>query len=1751
MATAPLDDQDFEAKLALRLAQIRKESDQKAASISEEAVLWLALCPVWTPSLAEEAGFPAAPGSSVRDTLLRYQAAGICQRRAAGRRAAARGPAGAADVFWMSQSSRSEIRQRAITSRGRDRVIELLGRVGAQVATAKDALVPSLDVRRWAEIASEATPRPDDKREAPIKRAAEALIDRVGRELERGQPNEALRWIDAARSMEDLLGTWLTAAIGRAGRMVERHNRRADDEARLSHFFVRDEQIEPFRALMNDGGDAWALHYLGPGGVGKTMLMRHISARIAAQWGASVARIDFDYVNPDFPTRSPGLLLSLLAAELRLFDDDASGAATEAFVSFDLHALDVRERSQAFAEFDDLVGRTAGVSGGGQIDASEAIRGGALDNLVAAFVEAVRRLPQPLLLLLDTCEELAKHRTDARPAPNVEATFALLERTQAMLHARGRQPVRVVFCGRRPLASRGTDWHIRPAEGTSPLAERLYLRLHEVRGFTQGEARRFLAEHTARSSPALVEAVLRRSPAVGLASHIDYNGAPRAVGDDDRYNPIELARFADWIREEGDVEPDDLAVMDADRYVMVRIAGRLRSAAVREVLPLVGALGSLDAEMLRAAGVLDETSIAGAFDDLCHQEWISVRAPRLAEVEAGLAPRLREYAPKAGGPALQTWLARVAAHLEERTLTAPLATLDVAHFAIALRLARDPQRATAWWARVEARLTGEGAFDWARRLADRLLADPESLPFQGADHRRMAALLRATYSAALLHCPGAGTDTLWAEVAADAGGDDAVDLRLSARAAAGVMVTAWVKEQGIAPAQVQALALSIARALDGDLDEALAASLVAGVEAALELAERDPASPPPELEIVERLASKIGSSGSSRTLQAFSRALAARAAALAGAGARAFANFADAAGLSAALRETAPRWLDWIPPADISARVIADLARVLYPDHAPCAAVERQVQRALTPLQTPWVSIDVDRARSALRFLTSARDGSGEPGERPSPSGDAPPPARRIEGSTENAVNAFAPWAVEQCLAIAGRARIAEALEVLDELRLRAEKSALALGDVRATTIATLTVARRLRLWDEELYQSLGDERGPLELVSLRWALEGLHGTLRVGNREDQAGQRLAYRHALWRATGGQPLQPIPPGTLASRSFPIDAVSAPQTAEQAAALLDLTEAGLLGREPGLVKVGEAVQLSRARKAIDEFCKGARKVDAFTLQLRAVALFAAPSAHLEPLAEHLGRRRAGWIAFDEGELLALRLPGLAVALLNLAARWLRASRDDLGHVLALAAQAMTSARAGNILGCTGALAALHQAYGLVAGELALPSWGTIEELASSRVTAVWELPTHFRPWILRIAASLAWRNDQSGGSHALDDLHAEIGRRLALPFELLGWPRSPAPGAVPTPRPVDMAGVGNVIEGWEKEGARGGESQGAGIDPNAVSISFSVRSAARRRGPLLSWRTTFDCEIAVTPGGFHEGRVEYEELRRTGALPPPLEDAFDLSAVPDVGVVTIVLDSASGAPAWECALAQWLARSPVQRHSIPSMRFRRRPDALRGRRRERTSLRDGGCSVVQGSYQDELATLGWEQIRERWNVIDGIDRLKFGMPKAAIAHIIAEPFDTSRGARLAMRDEESAEQLSATRGDNIDVDRLLKLFPVASLIVLQLPPSRDLRWSDVRRDRASHLREIALELSFAGVPAVLTLPSLSFDVARRVLDQLATAVERCERVDDALIRDAAAVRQRIYDLTDELSPSDRLGLVMDVALYLDDLAPRGG
>ena len=126
---------------------------------------------------------------------------------------------------------------------------------------------------------------------------------------------------------------------------------------------------------------------------------------------------------------------------------------------------------------------------------------------------------------------------------------------------------------------------------------------------------------------------------------------------------------------------------------------------------------------------------------------------------------------------------------------------------------------------------------------------------------------------------------------------------------------------------------------------------------------------------------------------------------------------------------------------------------------------------------------------------------------------------------------------------------------------------------------------------------------------------------------------------------------------------------------------------------------------------------------------------------------VGTRRAAEIALDEGELLALRLPGHAAPLLQQACGWFWAAGDPVGATQSAILWALASIHADAPDDARAALAACRTAYiELVAArpDDRLPDWPAVQDGARARDAAfLASAGAAWRGWLIRLAACLLW------------------------------------------------------------------------------------------------------------------------------------------------------------------------------------------------------------------------------------------------------------------------------------------------------------------------------------------------------------------------------------------------------------------------
>jgi hypothetical protein len=394
MSSPPVSLEEFERMAAASLAaKIEAKRAARSELAAPATLLTISLVPDWTLPLAR-----FAFGAEMEAALLRLQEAGQVEVMESPLREEQRTEMA---LYQLRATKREELLQEHFTSLKRSRVgIEVVAEAGQRIQSAAlDEISPF--TKRWATLAQHFNA---DGRGQGVVEAFEAEINTA---LASKNTAEVLNWVDAARPLADLLKRYsdlsLELALHRASRRLELFRRDENDQRHLRTYLARNEQDAAFRALMEGPDELWALHYIGVGGVGKTMLIRHIQTDLAKEYGAVTARIDFDFLNPDYPRLSPGLLLWAFAQELSLYD--TTGRATELFNKADRLLRQVHDELRLDRQ------RLA--------DQRPTDHPGFREAL-GLYLEAFQQISPRILLILDTCEELAKVNVGNTTPENVE-----------------------------------------------------------------------------------------------------------------------------------------------------------------------------------------------------------------------------------------------------------------------------------------------------------------------------------------------------------------------------------------------------------------------------------------------------------------------------------------------------------------------------------------------------------------------------------------------------------------------------------------------------------------------------------------------------------------------------------------------------------------------------------------------------------------------------------------------------------------------------------------------------------------------------------------------------------------------------------------------------------------------------------------------------------------------------------------------------------------------------------------------------------------------------------------------------------------------------------------------------------------------------------------------------------------------------------------------------------------------------------
>ncbi len=1717
------------------LERLTKERDAERAKLPADAVLWLALAPFWTPRLASDAGLPA-DGSDAAKVLERMYELGLCEREWT-----------APDVkiedgkatlqprercYAMPRRQRRIEIEAAVDERGADEVAKVLGEVGNKVLAAR----PPAHLARWAALAAEAT---DSTKMLAV------LDGHFERHVRDGRLSAARRWIQAARLIPRLHGGTFAAAVETRERRIELEYRRVDDRGRLEDFVVRAEQTEAIQALLRDD-DAWALHFVGVAGVGKTMLVRHLVSR-EDELSFITARVDFDFLTLDYPLSKPVELLDRFADELRLHPDP-SGLATAEFATFDKQvSLINAERRAARIAGDE---RPAWPRAQGTSAAAAIVGEHALQRLVEAFGRAVRCLPKRVVLLLDTCEELARLRADGSAPPSVEVTFDLLERVHACV-----DDVHVVFCGRRPLASSGHgDWS---APG-SQHAGRPYLRLHEVRGFLKPDAKRFLERKGVPDE--LRGPILARTGAIDDRRRFEYPGEDHGplIGEH-RYNPYELALYSLWARD-SEKPPTVADILDtkSDPYIAVRLVGRLGDSAVRDLLPVVAILGRFNRDVLESVAGIDAKRFDDLFGWLIGAEWIDAQSGGWYEVQRALRPRLLRYLRDNDGARVATvsdnLRTRLAGYIDELRLD----ELDISHLSAMARLLESDDEAWEWWSALEQRFVA--ARDWQRAndLTSMLLQDrdPESADDPAVETETdaagpLAGPVRATYAATMRHvAPLADAATEWAAVEAW------VDGNPGCAAARVLRLRAIAGRISGAPGGASACANDLERLVAAVEElgfERMNPQLTAAILAALERIV-DPATPGSgELERCEMLLAAVGDLELPSSLEAFARALLAAVRLLARRPEAAWDEFLYAIALEPP-RPCNDRWIDWRSPDDVGSAVRLAFVRAGFPPARVLGVLDQLDDDLIDTLEGRYLLSALFQARMDLTWVTPHE---ADRWREAWSTGVVDLPARPVHMT-------LPPLEVTLVHVVMSTGRAEPALGEYLAMRRRADRDG-ARAIVRGIDQLLLVQHRRFRLRDERIGAATVGRQAPQRLEqSLLWALDGLDGSKadslfapgRATERPLSGGDWPAWRHARWRslyACGDSRKRDVV--TWAAIALAHERHAGARESEHVlGCALDGIEANRLAAQVGYpppcrMTFGEG-DVDRALA----FCSTGHARLAFRLLLRHWALTEdrRSGEEAERLAGEIGVRRAGLIALDEATMLALRLPGVAVPLLEAAARWLDAAGDVVHVLLANVTAALAAVRSGGDNAPGPWIERIEPAYRdvVAAADARMPAWEAL--IGPNVLETLDNLPSLvWRPWLARIAALRAyherrdlpaiadWVAARYGGRGPALAATTELalGRTNAvgvpLPSEFDGWMGEVAPLSVEPPVGTRVGSVlrdvaalvlglavwALVLAGAVNLAARGTRFVWLGI-AMLVGLAVCVCYALVRRWLLR--RSTFVIDIQpYEPVGADSAAYETSFAVRLSGTRRRLFERFGRMPTADISVAAVA----------RIARDRRISRTPAELAELSATL--KRLASTTGRRKldiplvvaptaswaPWEALLALGADPDAKSADDLLLRLRRVPLRTRPPWGKPADKRKVltlsaGLPEANLAREWQRAGADHDGQRISDRAgllsgasfevlhvaaafaESGSGVVLQTGGVPLRSSDIALRFPRLELCVLQgvtVPRRTMTSWE---RNQTSLMRTFAAELADFGIPAVIALPPMDTESSRRALAALA-------------------------------------------------------
>jgi hypothetical protein len=1286
-----------------------------ASALAPKALRWLALLPEWTDSLATSCEFPAA--GRIGTTIERAEEAMLCNvdrhQRLSGRETVR---------FWMPIEVRSWVFEDWEKEAGVDLEDEVR-EISAQIlrARGKETSI-SKAILCWAELAQA------ELSSTPV--TGDYLSEHVRRSLGAHDLTSAGEWLFAGDWLSQPLGAPMEMATNRARREISLYHLRDQDTAYLQRFLPRRDQLAELRAVA-DSETQWGTHFIGLSGVGKTMLMRFVTSRHPGNPFKRASRIDFDHIDPRIPLEHPARLLQELGEGFAI--NLESGTQETLFKTF-LEA--VREAESARAG---VGSRTPG-----WVAAMPEF-----DHVITSFAAFLAELPQPVALVLDTCEELAKLHPPGGLPWSVDATFDILERVHQALGS-----IKVIVAGRRWVTPQYAEL---PREDPAPpevakAKDRDFLRFHEVRGFSEEEVREYLRNirHLELDEEIVAAILTSTSDPAAVPGH---KGNDVAAGEDDFHSPNDLAFIANYLEEDRELGRKALEEGNFDSYVEKRILER--APEIQRAFPAATVLGHFDAATIEPVLGSDPETRRRLLARLIAEDWTHLEGGPEAEkivvkVDRGLLRRLGAFYTRTRKRKRELEAARktLQQHLAAKLDEAPVgATVEVVDAAVRLL---PPEQMVAKLEGAAERAVDLGAWDWADAVTQRLLSDDLEPPLDDS----LRGTVTALYLATIRHSGGTKDGgQLWDAVAAMAPAHPdkkrGAALRTRSHLAALAERAAAGDELNIKTSA--SLFWETCPVLGEEEGKTVVSALLAAAEGMIDTREEE-GTAIPTAAIDACLGRLLGELEGQVELQAHIAALRGRLQALDHNPEQAAAAFSQVALVQPGPVTATPSFADWEAPASLVGRATLELLRFRL-------AMNEESEGLLDRCEAiAYRDGSVDCAQ-LLSLVLQARLASGKKLMRyqleEAAEYEAELEAYELTAPTHRTAPPLFVSVAQGWMAIG---MTGQGLKLLGERERLAASRRNDEDSTRAAALALLTGLRRLRLREGLALasHSVGsDEEMRTEALAAGVLIAGLQPSLNASREND---------HAAWRARNLLEIQS--PEALLPPPEDIEA-SINGGCEGLHYLLDVLESESI-RQRWLQRQSETELATQVRERLS------REVPRWSPRVRLSDPLGRKRLRVEVRGEallddfnlHLDDHRLGQvaeIALEEGEVMALRVPERAADLLQLAANCFAEIDDPQGAFVATLRAALAEIHAGRYEDARqrreGILAYYEE---LRLRHESLPALGALTTQEAGDLIGS---DNPWRGWVWRLIYFLEWCDGRSDRSRA--EAAIEFGPEFAL------------------------------------------------------------------------------------------------------------------------------------------------------------------------------------------------------------------------------------------------------------------------------------------------------------------------------------------------------------------------------------------------